>query len=190
LFQIGNYDILLKFQIIKKPQADTAGISSRIPGTSLHVAFLDYDNIVDELLIEELRFLQEEFEMGNFHVIKTNTKARHVICLDVFTFAEVLQIVRFSGCDLMFKRAPRINEYRCWVLRFAKKGKRNAPDYLYAVESPYEGKNLQSQSHANYLAKFGIEIDLQKPFGPEELEIQVYKTAKRTEKDLDDKDDS
>jgi len=66
------------------------------------------------------------------------------------------------------------------VLRFAKKGNRDAPKYLYTVESPYEGKNLQSRGHAKYLLNFGVKIDLKNPIGPEEIEIQAYNTGKRT----------
>jgi len=159
------------------------GISSRIPDTALHVLFLDYDNIVDGRLMEELRYLQEEFEIGNFHVFKTRNEGRHAICLDALRFKDVLEIVRFSSCDLMFKKAPTINEYRCWVLRYAKKGNRDAPKYMYTIKSPYEGKNLQSRGHAKYLLNFGVTIDLKKPYGPEEIETQTYNTGKRIEED-------
>lgn len=81
----------------------------------------------------------------------------------------------------MFKKAPKINEYRCWVLRFTKKANREAPKYLYTVESPFEGQNLQSLGHAKYLLRFGLRIDLKKPYGEELIEIQDYNTGKRTE---------
>ena len=162
VFKIGNYTFLLKAQAIKKLDVRTEGVSSRIPNTSLHVTFLDYDNIVDERLIEELRFLQEEFEIGNFYVLETRNEGRHAVCVDALQFKDILEIVRFSSCDLMFKKAPRINEYRCWILRYAKKGNRDEPKYLYTVESPYEGQNLQSRCHAKYLLKFGVKINLKK----------------------------
>jgi cbb3-type cytochrome oxidase subunit 3 len=87
----------------------------------------------------------------------------------------------------MFKKAPRINEFRCWVLRYAKKGNRDEPKYLYTVESQYEGKNLQSRCHAKYLLNFGVKVDLKKPYGPEAIETQAYNTGKRTEKDSEKK---
>ena len=170
---------MLKLQTIKKLDVRTKGEGSRISQTALHILPLDYDNIVDERLIEELRFLQEEFELGNFYVFETRNKGRHAVCVDALRFKDVLEIVRFSSCDLMFKKAPRINEFRCWVLRYAKKGTRNAPKYLYTVESPHEGKNLQSRGHAKFLLKFGLTIDLKNPYGPEELEIQAYNTGAR-----------
>jgi len=187
LFKIWVYTLLVKIQIMKKLEVRVeGGVSSRIPNTSLHVTFLDYDNIVDDRLIEELRFLQEEFEIGNFYVLETRNEGRHAVCVDALQFKDILEIVRFSSCDLMFKKAPRINEYRCWILRYAKKGNRGEPEYLYTVESPYEGKNLQSRGHAKYLSKFGVKIDLKNPFGPEEIEVQDYNTGKRTEKEEGD----
>lgn len=181
VFKIWKYSMLLKFQIMKKLEVRVeGGVSSRIPDTALHIVFLDYDNIVDERLVEELRFLQEEFEIGNFHVFETRDKGRHALCLDALRFKGIKEIVDFSSCDTHFKRAPKINQYRCWILRFAKKGNRDEPKYLYTVESPYEGKNLQSRGHAKYLGNFGITIDLKNPFGPEEIEIQAYNTGKRT----------
>jgi len=186
ILKMGKYNVLIKFQSWKTLNVRTSGVSSRIPNSSLNVTFLDFDNVEDERLIEELRFLQEEFEIGDFHVFKTRNEGRHAICLDALRFKDVLEIVRFSSCDLMFKKAPRINEYRNWVLRFAKKGNRDAPKYLYTVESPYEGQNLQSRGHAKYLLKFGVEIDLKNPIGTEEIEIQDYNTGKRTEKGEDE----
>jgi len=187
LFKVGKYTVFHKIQIMKKLEVRTKGVSSRIPNTSLHVLFLDYDNIEDERLKEELRFLQEEFQIGNFYVLETRNKGRHCVCIDALRPRDQKEIVDFSSCDLMFKKAPRINEYRCWVLRFAKKGKRDEPKYLYTVESPYEGQNLQSRGHAKYLEKFGIKIDLKNPCGPEEIEVQDYNTGKRTEKEEGDK---
>ena len=180
VFKIWKYHMLLKIQIMKKLEIRVeGGVSSRIPGTPLHITFLDFDNIDDERLKEELVFLQNEFELGNFYVLQTRNDGRHAVCIDALRFKDILEIVRFSSCDLMFKKAPRINEFRCWILRYAKKGNRDAPKYLYTVESPYEGKNLQSRGHAKYLLKFGLEIDLKNPIGTEEIEIQDYNTGKR-----------
>lgn len=187
LLKIRKYTVLLKIQVMKKLDVRTAGVSSRIPGTTLHVLFLDYDNITDKTLAEELGYLQEEFRLGNFHVLETRRRGRHATCIDCMRFKDVLEIVRFSTCDLMFKKGPAINEYRSWVLRFSRKGTRNEPKYLYTVESPYEGQNLQSRGHAKYLMKFGITIDLKKPYGPEEVEIQKYNTGKRTEEDPEER---
>jgi hypothetical protein len=183
VLKLGNFNVLLKVQVMKKLDVRTSGVSSRIPNSVLHLVFLDFDNVTDQRLKEELVFLQYEFELGNFYVLKTRENGRHVICLDALRFKDVKEIVDFSSCDMMFKRAPRINEYRCWVLRYAKKGNRDEPKYLYTIESPYEGKNFQSVGHAKYLLKFGVKIDLKNPYGTEDIETQDYNTGKRTEKE-------
>lgn len=179
VLKIGDYSLLLKFQALKKLKIRTEGVTSRIPRTTLHVTLLDFDNIDDDRLIEELEYLIDEFEVGSFIVFSTRETGRHCICLDALRFRDVKEIIDFSSCDLMFKKAPRINEYRCWVLRYEKKGDRKAPEYLYTVESPYEGDNLQSAGHAKYLLKFGLERSLKNPYGPEEIEVQEYSTSEK-----------
>jgi len=181
LFKIGKYTLLVKVQTMKKLDVRSEGISSRIPGTALHVIFMDHDNITTERLVEELEHIQREKQVGNFYIFETRDKGRHAVCIDALPFKDAKAVVDYSSCDLMFKRGPGINEYRCWVLRFAPKGNRPAPKYLYTIKSPYEGKNLQSLSHAKYLIKFGVPpIELKNPVGPEEIETQEYNTGKRT----------
>jgi len=121
LLRMGKYSVLLKFQLMKQLSVRSSGVSSRVSDTSLHIIFLDYDDIVDERLKEELVFLQSEFKLGNFYVLETRSNGRHAVCIDVLRFKDVKEVVDFSSCDLMFKKAPMINEYRCWVLRYAKK---------------------------------------------------------------------
>ena len=160
----------------------TSGVSSRIPDSLFHILCLDYDNIDDERLKEELTVLQSEFKLGDFYVLKTRDYGRHAVCIDALTFRDVKKVIDFSSCDTMFKKAPMINEYRCWVLRYAKKGNRDEPKYLYTVKSEHEGKNQQSRGHSNYLLKFGIECDLLNPIGTNEIETQDYNTGTRTDK--------
>jgi len=171
LIKIGDWQFLLKLQGFRL-NIRTRGDDARVPNTSLFVTFLDYDNIVgtnsedpERRLKEELRFLQIAREIGNFHVFGTSDSGRHAVCIDCLPFVEVHETVRLSTCDIMFTRGPRISEYRSWVLRTYPKGKRPAPKYLYTVESPYEGDNLQSLPHANYLfEKFGLSLALKNPF--------------------------
>lgn len=186
IFKIFRYSLMIKIQAYKKLDIRTEGTESRIQGSALHCTYLDYDNITgvgvdtveaERRLTEELQCLQEEFQIGNFYVFKTRDNGRHAVCIDALRFRDVKDIVDFSSCDIKFKNAPRINEYRCWVLRFDPKGNRPAPKYLYTVESAYEGMNLQSLGHAIFLQKFGVKIFLKNPYGSEEIGVQEYSTA-------------
>lgn len=184
LFMIRDYTIFLKVQILKKFKTRAEGMSSRVVGTTKFVTCLDYDDIDEYRLIEELQHLQDEKMIGNFYVFETRRNGRHAICIDALPFRTVKDIIDYSTCDLAYKKGPRLNEYRSWVLRYTKKGKnRNAPKYIYKVESPHEGKNLQSLGHAMYLLNFGVKINLKRPYGPNGIESISYNTGHRVEKE-------
>jgi hypothetical protein len=178
--------ILFLFQAMKIPIEATAGISARIKYTTEFVIMLDFDNVKDERLVEELTYLQELFKLGDFHVLATNEYGRHVICVDRLRLREALEVVYNSTCDAVFKRGIRINEFRTWVLRGIAKGDRSKLKYLYSIQSPYNGQHLQSQAHAKFLQRyFGADVRLVNPDGNDELETQGYKTASKTSmKDL------
>ena len=185
LFKLRNHTVLIKLQIWKKLKIRSRGMESKVKGTSLHVTFLDYDYINDERLREELQFLQESFQIGNFYVFETRKKGRHAVCLDALTAKDQKQIVDFSNADPAFKKAPMINEFRCWVLRVDKKGKRPAPKYLYTIVSPYEGTNPQSRGHCHYLFKFGLTVDLKNPIGEDGIYTEDYNTSEKNDETED-----
>ena len=184
-FQVGKFNLFLKVQAWYKDKVRTVGYSSRVIPTSLHVLFLDYDNIKDDRLKEELTFLQEEFELGNFYVLSTSELGRHCVCLDALRAKDQMEIVEFSNCDWVYRKGVTINEYRTWILRCEPKGDRDAPKYAYTVESPYEGKNLQSVGHKMFLeAQFGVPVpELKQPYGEEAIELQGYDTMSKITKD-------
>jgi len=183
---IFNNYLLFQFQSMKIPKTPTKGMSTRIPHTTNYAIFLDYDNIKDERLDDELVYLQELYQLGDFHILKTNEFGRHVICIDALPLREALDVVYASTCDYQFKRGIRINEYRTWILRGWEKGERERPQYLRTIESPYNGQRMQSQAHATFLKSFyGVNVRLVNPDGNDEIEIQGYNTSsKTTVKDL------
>ena len=143
---------------MKIPIEPTAGVSARIKNTTEFVIFLDYDNITDERLLEELVYLQELHDLGDFYVFTTNEFGRHAVCVDRLRLKEALTVVHDSNCDAVFKRGIRINEYRTWVLRGLGKGNRSKPEFTYSVKSPYNGKRLQSQAHAKFLQRYFLSL--------------------------------
>jgi hypothetical protein len=178
IFKLRNHNLFVKVQFWKKLTIRTEGIESRVKRTPFHCIFLDYDNITFETLIEdELKPLQEWFDIGNFYVFQTGDLSYHCICIDALTAKETHTIVNASGCDQAFKKAVLINEHRNWVLRFTEKGYKLPPKYICKVESGYEGMNPQSVGHAIYLKKFGIEIELKLPVGDSRIGTEGYSTS-------------
>lgn len=181
-FRIFGKMLLLHFQSMNIPKTPTKGMSARIPHTTEYVTFLDYDNIKDERLIDELVYLQELFMLGDFHIFATNEFGRHAICVDRLTLKEELDVVYNSTCDHVFKRGVCINEYRTYILRTAPKGNRPAPKYLYTIKSPYNGKRLQSQAHSLFLKNYyGAKVRLSNSDGNTVIEMQGYKTGSKTD---------
>jgi hypothetical protein len=188
-FRIFGKMFLVHLQSMDIPKSPTRGMSARIPFTTEFALFMDYDNVKDERLIEELLYLQELYELGDFHVLATNEFGRHVVCVDRLTLKEALAVVYNSTCDAVFKRGIRINEYRTWILRTHEKGDRQRPKYLYSIKSKYNGQRLQSKAHALFLQKhYGAEARLTNPDGNTKLEFQDYKTSSKVnQKDVEKK---
>jgi hypothetical protein len=174
-----------RFYTFPTPDTWTAGKSSRIPKTIYHVLFLDYDEIDEETLIEELTALIEESKIGNIYLFKMDREqAFHCICLDYFTFREVKLIALSTSCDIAAVIAPRYDKFRNWILRDAPKGERTTPVAYKTIESPYDGKRKQSSAHARFLnSMYGTNIQLKNPDNnPEDIEAEAYKTASRTKR--------
>lgn len=178
--RIFGKQIALHIKTMDIPKERTAGISARICHTTQFVSFLDYDNIKDPRLIDELIYLQELHNLGDYHVFYTNRFARHAVCVDTMYLKEALDVIYTSTCDDVYKRGSRLNEYRTWILRALEKGDRDKPKYLYSVESPYNGQRLQSQAHAFFLQHYyGAKIRLTNPDGNYILEPQGYLTSNK-----------
>jgi hypothetical protein len=179
-FRSLGWMLLFHLQGMPIPKAPTVGLSLRIPHTTDFVVGMDFDNIKDERLIDELQYLQELFGLGDFHVFVTSEFGRHVICIDRLALKEALEVIYASTCDDLFKRGVKINEFRTWVLRTQGKGNRPAPKYLYSVESPYNSQRLQSQAHAIFLQKyFGAKIRLVNPDENTVLNFQDFRTGSK-----------
>jgi hypothetical protein len=181
---------MFQFHVMKTPQDRTWGKSSRIRYTGHHVLFIDYDNIDEITMVDEIRALQREFKFGNVVVFQTKeepsedectTGGFHCICVDYFVLNEVKRIVMSSSCDLGFVIAPRYDRFRNWVLRDTIKGSRDRPKFKYIILSPHEGERMQSSAHAFFLTnRYGIKLNLLKPDGNRDFQFESYQTANRT----------
>jgi hypothetical protein len=178
VFKIFKWKFVVNIHSMRIPTVKTKGIESRVPFTTDHVVFLDHDNVVDEVLKEILRYLQEIFELGDFYVFWTGKFKRHSICVDRMSGKEAYMVICNSDCDQSFVNGVRINEFRAWVLRVQAKGRKEKPKYLYSVESSHNGKRVQSRAHAEFLkAWYGVPVRLVNSDGnTAALNFQDYKT--------------
>jgi len=90
----------------------------------LFVVFLDYDEIPVEWLEGELNSLQDEFNLGDFHVFKSSDTNHHAVCFDKVTRETYQRILSRSSCDPYYKKVPFVFGKRLGTLRASsKKGK-------------------------------------------------------------------
>jgi len=179
-FSFLNRVLFFSFYVFKKPQTPTVGMQSRC-ADSRHVLFLDYDCITYDALIEELKYIQEIFQLSEFYIFKSSPKREdkyHAICLDKASFKEIWDIINETSCDYAFKKAPGIQQIRSWVLRFAPKKSREAPQFIQVLKSKYHIRE-QSAAHAKFLeVYYKVPVVLCNSDAENEMKVVSYLTSK------------
>lgn len=170
----------LSFGMIPRPNKRVTGINSRIPGTNKHTVMLDYDEIEQWVLEDELRALQEDFQLGDFHLLRGSESSFNPVCLDEVPLFELRQIQLRSSCDLAYMTAPRYDTHRGCVTRITMKG--NRPVQQYAKSLLHKTQRKQHLGSAKVLESvFGVPLELlQNSDGNERVMIEKYLTGRRT----------
>jgi len=158
----------LGWMCIKLPDNPTAGIASVCDGRDdkhrfEHVVFLDYDNINENIVREELAWSVEKYKLTPFYLFFTKRKKDEqgyfghymAISLTKLPFNTILQILQETHCDYNYKRMPYYSRYKFWVLRFIKKKGSPAPIFLDMIPShAVNMENRVSRAHLNFLEKW------------------------------------
>jgi hypothetical protein len=150
--KLGRFNLSFSCWIASKTR--TQGIYDWVEGGH-HVLFLDYDNMREEWVEEELTRLQNEFKLSNLYVIQSSERSFHAICCDVMLPVEAQQIVMQSNADESFKKAM-FYDYCSRVLRTFGKGHTAKPQYLFTLKSKHKERQ-KSLAHLKYLQfSYGI----------------------------------
>lgn len=179
-FKVLGKRVMCSLTIVDEPSRITGGMASRC-ADGLHVLFLDYDGITEEVLDEELEAGRDVFKTSEFYKFLTDKKHRlkwHAVCLDKFKIYPLYhKVIPFFSCDFAFKGGPRIYEWKSWVLRDFPKGEKDKPEFVGVIPSKYHLRK-QSSAHSKYLElMYGIPITLAKPDGLMDLRFATYKTG-------------
>jgi hypothetical protein len=127
-----NY--LLDCSMVKrqKPSTFTLGLTNRTED-NYFVPFLDYDKVEEQVIYDDIDFLQKNFDLGTALVIVSSDREQempsgriignyHIIFFTKLTFPECREVIDLSRCDYKFKKGWRFQQ-RAWVLRvLGKKG--------------------------------------------------------------------
>ena len=122
----------------------------------------DYDNLDETAIIQELEFLQQKFKLSDYYLFKLDREnSYHAVCLDTFPIARAYDIQKATSCDLAFIHSIKNLHTKEWILRWDKKGSRDAPIYVRTIKSN-NNVHIKSSAHANFLKKLCVPIKMNK----------------------------
>ena len=151
-FSLRFFDFDLGFHINQYVFGVVRTIGVRNCVGSKRITFLDYDEtLFEEMLLPELRYLQEKYGLSDFYIFKSSQKphAYHCINLDLLSIADWYAVLQDSSCDMAFQNIAR-KDFKTAVLRIAPKGASNAPKFITKLKGVYDGR-IKSLAHAKYL---------------------------------------
>lgn len=115
------------------------------------LVFLDYDNILyDEMLLPELKYLQETYSLSDFLIFRSSQKKGcfHAVCFSKLPVSLWLKVVNDSSCDEAYKN-PFLKDFKTAVLRISPKGSSDAPKFHARLSSVSSAFPL-SLAHFNF----------------------------------------
>lgn len=164
------------------PDSWVHGYSSRTQ-FGQYVLFHDYDNLDQEAIEQELKFLQDKYKLSDYYLFKLDREnSFHAVCLDTFSIRKAYEIQRATSCDLAFIHSIKRLQSKEWILRWGKKGERDAPEYVKTISSRHR-KHKRSSAHGVFLKKMSVPVKMynKKEWdGGQVLAVVQYDTANRT----------
>lgn len=162
---------------IKLATTWTTGTSNKTED-GMHVPYLDYDFTEYQLIEDELKHLQQIFNLGNIYILQSSEKKFHAICLTKLTAKEFIELLESSSCDAAFKKIPRFRSIRNWVLRCYSKDIKHEPRIISTL--PNKTKRQESSAHFSMLKMLHKEISkIQNPDSLSKITLVSYKTTER-----------
>lgn len=154
-FEFFGREFGLIFSSRKTLKTPVAGVTNRTLD-GMFVVFLDYDEIPYDWLAPELIALQEEFDLGTLHILKSGAENWHVVGFEKLTREEYQAVLSRSSCDPYFKKIPYIYGKRLNTLRLTRKGAlTDMPIRHYAtLKRKPEKQRVISQAHMNLFAMY------------------------------------
>jgi len=182
----GNFNLSL----VKKPTADVAGITS-ICSDMKHVLFLDFDETEKWMVENDVRLLQQKYDLPPFYLFTTHEEESkisgelsgnyHTICLAKFPVSKIVEMQEQTHCDFAYKRMFANSRYKSWVLRVTEKGDREPPKYLGIIGEKVNSDKEISSAHLKVLkALYDLDdIEYKNEDGLYYITKTTYKTAHR-----------
>ena len=162
-----GYSLELNLSFKRKPTLFTNGITN-ITQDRMFVLFADYDMTNLEVVEEDAKFLQSNYDLGDLIIARSSKEHfnkdydiysnYHLIGLTKLPFEELKSILRNLRCDFHFKQGWKYQQ-RNWVLRLGYKRNLKTGDKVKGkptLESfmPARTDRTYSHAHVSFFNKF------------------------------------
>lgn len=161
------------------------GYSSRTED-NFHILLLDYDNANKQVVIDEIRAIQERFSLSPAYLLTTKEKSDsgaiignyHFVILNKYCSRDAFEIMGYLGIDENFRDSPIRKASKSWVLRLGSKKGSGKPKFLEIIGNENLDREI-STAHKKLLSKFFKDIKHPKYSNEDKLKkvcIQTYET--------------
>jgi len=140
----GNKEYALQIQVRDRRKTRMYGYTNRCKD-GRYIVMLDHDNIDLHYLEEELKHLQEHFQLSNFYVFQSSTNSYHSVCFDKVTLSQLVTILKNSSVDPNYINVPLHYGRKMWTLRVSEK---NSVSVQY-IKTIMSSANRYEKSHAH-----------------------------------------
>lgn len=149
-FALFKRHFSFNFRTYKVLDQYVAGITNRCRD-GRYVVFLDFDDVPEEWVTEELNLLLDLFNLRSVHLFKT-TNGYHAISTQKVNLRTLIKILRDSSTDSAYKWVPLRRARKVWTLRTTEKGG-NKPKFLTTIPGSALVKGEESKPHNEILRK-------------------------------------
>ena len=194
---VNNIKYSVVFNGRKRPYMDVKGWCSRAidkSGKISEVVFVDYDDILWELVESELLYIQKRYNLSPFYIFKSTEQKSPdgktygnylAVSISKQTFKKVFEILGELHCDISYRVVPTSYKFKTWVTRLSNKGAKKAPTFKCIVGDLTKKYNQDcSQAHLETMQKVYPDIPKIKYTnldGNHTIYLTQYKTASKQE---------
>ena len=145
-FDYNNKTLIFNVSIINRKTAWTRGSSNKTED-NYFIPYFDYDRMKESYVVEELKILQEQFDLGDILLFQSSENNFQAVGFAKLTLHQFQEVLMHSSCDYAFIKFPKYLPYaKYYVLRQFSKGKISRPQYLYTIKR----KTNKQQSFAHW----------------------------------------
>lgn len=144
------FNMTIGLSIIRKRKEKIYGYTNRCDDGKF-IIFLDYDDLPIEWIEQEVKHLQETYDLGDFYIFKSSNNGIHAVCFTKVTLTELQIILLNSSVCTEYVKIPFQIGKRLLTLRLTEKNKQKP--IFYERISTTKIKGLESFEHKQLIQK-------------------------------------